>query len=1089
MRKVAGYLLAVVSTCIAVAAPRVGENVPTFFIANRGQAPAGVRFMVKGSGLTAYFRRGEADFDLSGSKLRMQFEGADPRHRIEGKGPLPGRANFLKGGQGAWTLDVPTYESLVYRGVYPGIDLFYGGEGHTLKSEFRVAPGSDPTRIRIRYRGGGIPRIDADGSLVINAGDREFREQPPLLYQERNGVRQSIEGRFVLLGSGSVGFEIGEYDATRTLVIDPVLSYSTLLGGAGADTATALAVDASGAAYVTGFTDSFNFPALNAAQSFNGGGNDVFVAKLSPAGNTLVYCTYLGGSADDRAYGIAVDAQGNAYVAGSTTSKNFPVRAALQAKMSGYRNAFVVKLNPAGNGLVYGTYLGGNASDSANGIAVDSAGAAYVAGDTTSFSFPATGFQRGTRGGQDAFVAKLSADGSQLVYSSYLGGSGEDRGTAIAVDTSGSAYVAGSTFSADFPVANPAQRFSAGGQDAFVTRFSADGNSLVFSTYLGGTGGTVVSPEMAQAIRLDAQGNAYVAGVTGSTDFPRLNALQTSLHGFSDAFVSKLTAAGVLSYSTYLGGAGAETATGIAVDTAGNAYVSGYTYSTDLLVTAAIQSTNAGEYDAFVAELNPSGNGLLYLSYLGGNGSDAASAIALDLSGNAYVAGWTLSTNFPLLNSYQVLNAGNFGSFVTKILFSVMPANVGVSPATGSGPTQVFSFQFSDPGGATTLSTAGIIFGTSAGTTGACAVSYDRVRNALSLLTDTGQLPVSSISPGSGVQQNSQCSLSGAGSSVSTVGPILTLNLSLSFLPAFNGAKNVYMQATNPSASTGWQAKGTWSVTFSVAAVSVLPASGSGSTQNFSFQFSDEAGANDITTASILLNTSTSTTAGCAVTYDRARNALALLTDAGQPPASSISPGSGSQQNSQCVLNGAASTVVLGGQALTLNLAVTFLPAFGGAKNVYLQATSPFASIGWQARGTWTVTFVVANVSVSPSTGSGNSQTFAFQFSDEAGAGDLTSVSVLFNASVSTTTACSVTYDRVRNALYLLTDAGQLPASSITPGSGTLQNSQCSLNGVGSSVALSGQILTLNLALTFSSSFSGAKNIYMQAISPFASTP
>ena len=399
-----------------------------------------------------------------------------------------------------------------------------------------------------------------------------------------------------------------------------------------------------------------------------------------------------------------------------------------------------------------------------------------------------------------------------------------------------------------------------------------------------------------------------------------------------------------MSYSTYLGGSSAEAATGIAVDASGNAYVSGYTYSSDLPVTAAIQSTNAGEYDAFVAELNPAGNALLYLSYLGGNGSDAASSIALDLSGNVYVAGWTLSTNFPLLNSYQSLNAGNYGAFVTKILFSFIPANVGVTPSSGSAQAQVFSFQFSDPLGAADLTTVGVMFGGSANPSAACAVSYDRVHNTLALLTDSGQLPTSSITPGSGSQQNSQCSLSGAGSSVSISGPILTLNLALTFLPAFNGAKNIYMQAANPFGSTPWQAMGAWSITFAVTNVSVLPNSGSGNTQTFSFQFSDQAGANDLSTVSVLFNSSPSTFSACSVTYDRARNTLSLLTDSGQLPTSSISPGSGSQQNSQCSLNGASSTVILSGQTLTLNLALTFLPAFSGTKNIYMQAVSPFGS-------------------------------------------------------------------------------------------------------------------------------------------------
>jgi hypothetical protein len=357
------------------------------------------------------------------------------------------------------------------------------------------------------------------------------------------------------------------------------------------------------------------------------------------------------------------------------------------------------------------------------------------------------------------------------------------------------------------------------------------------------------------------------------------------------------------------------------------------------------------------------------------------------------------------------------------------------------------------------------------------------------LLTDAGQPPSGSLTPGGGTQQNSQCVLSGTGSSATVSGQTLTLNLALTFLPAFNGAKYVYMQANGQFASTGWQARGAWSVAFGVVNIAAAPASGAGSTQAFVFQYSDDAGAADLTSVSVLFSSSATVASACSITYDRAHNALSLLTDAGQLPATAISPGSGTQQNSQCSLNGTASTVVLSGQTLTLNLSLTFLPAFGGAKNVYLQAASPFASTTWQSKGAWTVTFAVANVSVTPSSGSGSTQVFAFQFSDEAGASDLTSVSVLFSSSATVASACSITYDRAHNALSLLTDAGQLPATAISPGSGTQQNSQCSLSGAGSGVVFSGQTLTLNLSLTFLPAFSGAKNIYMQATSPFGSTP
>jgi hypothetical protein len=732
-----------------------------------------------------------------------------------------------------------------------------------------------------------------------------------------------------------------------------------LLGGSDFDTATALTVDSTGAAYVAGFTESYNFPTANPAQSYNAGGNDVFVAKFNPSGSGLVYCTYVGGSADDRAYGIAVDGNGFAYVTGSTNSGNFPVRNALQSRLAGGRNAFVLKLSLAGSSLVFSTYLGGNAADNGNGIALDAGGNAYVVGDTTSTNFPATGFQRGNHGGQDAFVAKLSADGSRLLYSTYLGGGSNDRGAGIAVDASGSAYITGSTYSADFPVANAFQSRNAGGQDAFIARIGTDGNSLLFSTYLGGTGGIAAYPEAAQGIALDSQGSAYVTGVTSSADFPLLQAVQTSRRGSLDAFVAKVNASGTLVYSTYLGGSSVDVGNAIAVDASGSAYVVGYSYSTDLLVTtSALQAANAGDCDAFLAKLSATGDSLAYLSYLGGNSSDTATAVVLSTSGNVYVAGWTLSTNFPLFNPYQSTNAGNYGAFVTKMSFNLSLTAVGVAPNSGSGASQTFSFQFADANGASDLTSVSALFNASLTVASGCSVTYNRAQNTLSLLTDAGTAPVGTITPGSGSQQNTQCVLNGSGSSVSASGTVLTLNLALTFLPAFNGNKNIYMQATSPSGSSNWQALGTWTVpapAAGITAVSVTPASGSGASQTFSFRYSDAAGVGDIVQLWLSVG-SGSTASSCLVAWDRASNGLNLYNDAGSgwlPPA--LLGVSGTLSNSQCTVNAVASSVSLSGTDAVLNLVMIFKSSFSGTKNVALYGLGGSANTGWQTLGTWTV--------------------------------------------------------------------------------------------------------------------------------------
>jgi len=300
------WLVALIANGAALAANPVHNAVPLFFIANRGQAPPAVHFMAKGSGLTAYFSPGEVLFRVAGRSVRVQFEKANPSPRIEGMERLPGHASFLIGAQRDWRPDVPLYGAVAYRELYPGIDMVYGGEGRDLKSEFVVGSGADPSRIRFRYAGAGGVRVEEDGALAIPVEGQELREQAPSIYQERSGKRVAVEGRFAVDGDGAVGFQVGGYDAGRPLIIDPVLSYSTLLGGSGFDTATALAVDSTGAAYVAGFTESYDFPTANPEQNFNAGGNDAFVAKFNPAGNGLAYWIYAAGSADDRTYGIAV---------------------------------------------------------------------------------------------------------------------------------------------------------------------------------------------------------------------------------------------------------------------------------------------------------------------------------------------------------------------------------------------------------------------------------------------------------------------------------------------------------------------------------------------------------------------------------------------------------------------------------------------------------------------------------------------------------------------------------------------------------------------------------------------------------------
>jgi hypothetical protein len=591
-------------------------------------------------------------------------------------------------------------------------------------------------------------------------------------------------------------------------------------------------------------------------------------------------------------------------------------------------------------------------------------------------------------------------------------------------------------------------------------------------------------PEAGMDIALDGQGNAYVAGVTASTNFPLLHPVQSQRRGPLDAFVVKVSAVGALVYSTYLGGGGIEVGNSIAVDAAGNAYVAGQTVSTDLPVTGAFQQTSGGQYDAFVAKLSASGDTIGFLSYLGGSGAETASAIALDGADNIYLAGWSQSVNFPTVNGFQAINAGSYGAFIAKVTPGAVASAVSVSPNTGGGASQTFSFAFSNSLGAAGLTSVAMLVQSSTSLVSACSVTYNLAASTLALVSDAGSASGAAILPGSGSLQNAQCAINGGGSSVSIDGNNLTLNLAVTFQSAFTGARNIYMQASNATGSTGWQVKGTWTVAAGPPqAVSATPSSGSGSTQTFSFAFTDPRGFAAINTTSILIGTSLGGVNSCYLYFARAANAVYLANDAASAWLAPVTLGAAStQQNAQCSLSGAGSSVSASGNNLILNLALTFKSAYLGAKTIYMEIFDGQDS-GWQNRGSWTVTDngPPAPVSVAPSSGSGSSQAFSFQFTDPRGYAAIQTASILVGASLAGSNSCYVYFARAANAVYLADDAGAAWLAPVILGAtATQQNTQCSIAAAASSVSGSGNTLTLTLALSFKSGYAGAKNVYMQ---------
>jgi uncharacterized protein (TIGR03437 family) len=686
-------------------------RLPLSFELNQGQAQGEAQFLARASGYQFYLTAAEAILCLpspddqlpralpSGSAtsparqpvsqpqpanaLRLKLVNAHPAPEGEGLDELPGKSHYLIGGDPArWRTGIRSYARVRYRDVYPGVSLTYYGNQRQLEYDFVVAPGADPRRIHLAFEGAQQMRLDGNGDLLLQVAGGEVRQRKPVIYQEADrefsaGARRMIAGHYVLRGEREVGFEIAAYDPGQPLVIDPVLSYSTYLGGAGSETGYSIAVDQAGNAYVAGTTSSDDFPLTPGALKTTSGGGDVFVAKLNAAGTALVYATYFGGASSDVGYSLTVDAAGQVYVTGSTASTNFPTTpGALRAEFSG-GEAFVAKLSAAGDALIYSTYLGGSKNDIGYGIAVDPAGSAYVTGLTTSTNFPVTaGAAQSAFGGgsADAFIVKLNPAGSALLYATYLGGSSGDDGRGIAIDADGNAYVTGNTSSGNFPATSGAlQTAYGGGGDAFVAKLNAAGGSLLYATYLGGG-----NSDRASSIAIDAAGQAHIAGDTVSNNFPATpGALQTAFGGGSppsDAFVAKLNAGGTaLLYATYLGGAGTDRAFGIALGSAGQAYLTGSTFSATLsnnfAVTAnAFQPAFRGNMDAFIAELSSDGSALLYSTFLGLSGNETGSGIAADAAGNVYLIGSTSSANF--LTTPQALQAAYSGSqeaFITRM--------------------------------------------------------------------------------------------------------------------------------------------------------------------------------------------------------------------------------------------------------------------------------------------------------------------------------------------------------------------------------------------------------------------------------------
>jgi hypothetical protein len=733
---------------------------PLSFESNRGQTDASVKFLARGKGYTLFLTSSEAVLALqapSASRaqvVRMRLKGSNAAAVARGLELLPGESNYLTGNDPRkWQTGVERYSKVQYAQVYPGIDMVYYGNQGELEYDFVVAPGADPDLIRLAFQGTKSLELDRQGNLVLNLKEGRLAFSAPILYQKTGERRDPVEGRFVLASNKQVRFEVGAYDESKELVIDPSLLYSTYLGGTVEDRANAITLDSSGNVYLTGLTVSASYPVTaGVTQGAIVGGTDAFVTKVSAAG-AVVWSTFLGGGGIDIAHAIAVDGSSIVHITGATTSTNFPTSAPHQAANAGGTDAFVSSINAAGTALVYSTYFGGSGVDDGYGIAVDAAGNAYVTGDTTSnaTTFPQTpgAYQTIAGGASDAFVAKFFAAGG-LAYSTFLGGTAADIGRAIAIDGIGNAYVTGQaadTFPI-VPLAVPTafKTTITGPYDVFVSKLDSTGAILLYSTYVGGS-----DIDDGFGIALDGTNPAtltvYITGYTFSADMPKpgsgfANVGQTTIGTAPDAYVFRLNMNGGGAnldgvFFTYLGGSTDDRATGIKVDTAGNAYVTGHTTSGDFPMVQPIKGTLIGTGMVFVTEVDNTGGTNVFSTYLGGVTDQAGKGIALDSSRNIYVAGWTDSTDFDTASPIQAANAGSFDAFVTKIQApSPLPPSNPLPSVTSVTPA----------GGVPTGGTVVVIGGTAfTGVTGAAAVKFGGT-NAASYTVDSSTR-ITAISP------------------------------------------------------------------------------------------------------------------------------------------------------------------------------------------------------------------------------------------------------------------------------------------------------------------------------------------------------
>ena len=964
-------------------------KLPLSFVENKGQMDKRARFVIRGPRASAFFRNDGVTFDLwEASKiksldkrdmkaekpsksevrkhavLKLTFKGANPKCQVKGMDTLSGKVNYMIGkDKSKWHTDVPTYKGVTYRNIWHGIDIMYRGDRRQLKYDIRVNPGADIKMVRLQYDGAQRMWLDKKGDLHIKTAVTEFIEKVPGIYQEKAGKRINVSGGYKLLNRNTVGFSVNNVDLTLPLVIDPAtdLIYSTYLGGKFDESGNGIAVDSYGCAYITGETISTDFPITPGAYD-NTPQGDAFIVKLNASGTKILYSTAFGGQTTDEGMAIAVDAYGCVYLTGDTRSYNFPTTpGAFDESYNEYGDAFVAKLNPYGNKLIYSTILGGSSFgggigiDTGFDIAVDSSGCAYVCGSTYSRDFPTTSgaYAESPEGGNsDGFITKLNPAGSKLEYSTFLGGTSGENINSIKVDDYGNAYVTGSTTSSDFPTTLGAYDTTANGNgDAFFTELDSTGSNLVYSSFIGGTG-----HDNAHSIALDSSGCIYVTGSTDSRHFPiTVGAFDTTWNGDYDAFVFKFDIPNnQLIYSTMLGGAKYDGGNSIAVDQSGCAYIAGTTLSSTFPSTpgtfhstyrAAAEGPIYDKTDVFVTKLDSDGSRVMYSAFLGGTYTDIVNGMAIDPTGYVYITGQTDSPDFSAtVNAYdKVYNGGNYDSYVTRIWANQAPVNASLTPNTETIAIDLKTTLISvywDAAGYNNIRSCYLMFNTGTTTSGAGYFFYDPVRNKLYLRMPDESTMIGGYAPGSAnVINNGKIVLYCANTSVEKTGNSLTIKWCIALKSYFNGNTcTASMQVTSKTGlSDQVEQMGFYNTQPNPAPMnlSLTPITGT-YMANMQFMLEavywDPSGFSNIRSCYLMLNSGTATSGAGYYFYDPAKNKLYLRKPDEAVMIGGYAPGAPDLiYNGKVYLSCDRTTVVKEGNTITINWAVSATSYFIGS--------------------------------------------------------------------------------------------------------------------------------------------------------------